>query len=59
MGGTATPAARKTEPQVHWTSLRQQEPLAVLPDFHHLQPVQVLDHVGPLEDVTVIGQPGL
>ena len=37
----------------------QQEPLAVLLDFHHLQSIQVLDHIGPLEVVSIPGQPSL
>ena len=35
----------------------QQKPLAFLLDFHHLRAVQVLDHVGPLEVVSVPCQP--
>src|SRR5271165_4006069 len=37
----------------------QQEPLAVLLHFHHLQAVQILDHVSPLEVVPVPGQTSL
>ncbi len=37
----------------------QRQPLAILLDFHHLQAVQVLDHVGPLEVLAVLGQEGL
>src|SRR5215813_957394 len=37
----------------------QQEPLAVLLHFHHLQPIQVADHIRPLELLTPPLQPGL
>jgi len=37
----------------------QQEPLAVLLHFHHLEAIQVLDHVRPLKFMIVLGQPSL
>jgi hypothetical protein len=37
----------------------QQEPLPVLLHLHHLQTIQVLDHIGPLELVAPLLQPGL
>ena len=37
----------------------QQEPFAVLLHLHHVQPIQVPDHIGPLERVTPLLQPGL
>ena len=33
----------------------QQKPLAVLLNFHHLQTDQILDHIGPLEVMIVLG----
>ena len=37
----------------------QQEPLPVLLHIHHLQTIQVLDHIGPLQLVTPLLQTGL
>ena len=37
----------------------QQEPLPVLLHLHHLQTIQVSDHIGPLELVAPLLQPGL
>ena len=59
VGGTATQAARKTVPRVPWTSPPQQEPLAVLLHFHHLEAIQVLDHFRSLNSMTVLGQRSL
>ncbi len=37
----------------------QQEPLPVLFHLHHRLTIQVTDHIGPLERVTPLLQPGL
>src|SRR5512147_1147043 len=36
-----------------------QEPLPVLLHLHHLQPIQITDHIRPLELLTPLLQPGL
>ena len=57
VGGTATPAAQEDRAAGALQVAPQQEPLAVLLDFHLLQSIQVLDHIGPLEVMSIPGQP--
>jgi len=56
VGGTATPAARRTAPQVPWTSLRSRNCLrSCSTSTICSRSRSILDHIGPLEFVIFLG----